>query len=55
MEKKVTTQLIALTDNEVADTFGGYAPPEGYCDDILNPPAIPEVPNPLNPKDVVCW
>lgn len=53
MNKKVTMKrMLALTNEEVMSTLGGYAPPEGWWDDVLNPPSEPK---PIDPKDLICW
>ena len=44
--------MLVLSNEEMMSTFGGYAPPEGWWDDILNPPTEPR---PIDPKDLICW
>lgn len=52
MKKEENKKPVALTNEETVNTFGGYAPPEGYWDNILNPPTVPSEPKPFDPR---CW
>ena len=53
MNQSEIKTMAALSAGEVANTFGGYAPPDGWRDDMLNPPAVPADPQPFDPK--VWW
>lgn len=50
MNQSEIKTMAALSAGEVANTFGGYAPPDGWRDDMLNPPAVPADPQPFDPK-----
>ena len=52
MNKERIKKMTVLRHEEIVKTFGGYAPPEGYWDDILNPPTVPQEPKPFDPR---CW
>jgi len=49
MEKEMMRSMQVLTFTEVCNTYGGYAPPEDWWDDLLNPDPEPK------PFDPVCW
>ena len=52
MNKERIKKMTVLRHEEIVKTFGGYAPPEGWGNGVLNPPTNPK---PLDPKDLVCW
>lgn len=53
MKKEENKELLMLSNEETVKTFGGYAPPEGWWDDIFNPPTVPDDPKPLEP--IIYW
>lgn len=40
--------MIVLSVGDIMSTFGGYVPPDGWQDDILNPPITPTEPQPFD-------
>lgn len=48
MNRSKDKTMIVLSVRDVINTFGGYGPPDGWQDDILNPPITPTDPQPFD-------